>query len=336
VPKSTWFAATQAPGKPGAGGGLVDEVFDNIACDGDCDPVALNATGILIPPTGDPLPVNFELATGGGISGVVTSVEAPPGPISQVLLELFDDAGISIATTSTNGLGEYSFEGLRHEAYRLLAKPQAGNYGAVLYNGVYCDGGCDILTGNQIVLNPGSPSASDIDFALPHDNCPNVDNPDQLDTFGDERGDACEGEPPVISNRADVDPSAQIGSDTEIVQGATVYQNVVIGDRSLVSQNAEIGVNCWIGDDVWIGKNVILGENCSIGRESFIEREVVVGDNVTIGSKTSIGKNTQIGDGTTIGDNVELGWNVLVSAGSCIPNGIVIAKNGIVDGDLCQ
>ena len=91
-----------------------------------------------------------------------------------------------------------------------------------------------------------------------------------IDSDGDGRGDACEGEPPTVDKRADVDPSAQIGDGTEIVHGATVRENAVIGAGVLVSRNVDVGAGCQIGDNVFIDQNAILGENCSIGDNSFI------------------------------------------------------------------
>jgi acetyltransferase-like isoleucine patch superfamily enzyme len=335
APGTTWFAATQAPGKPGAGNGLVDEVYNNIPCDGDCDPLALNATGIPIPATGDPSPVYIVLATGGGISGVVNALDAPFGSIAQVSLELFDDAGNSIATASTNGLGEYSFEGLLANTYRLLAKPQAGNFGAVLYDGVYCDGGCDILSGNQVVLNTSTPSATGVDFALPYDNCPNVDNPDQQDSDGDGRGDACEGAPPNISNKATVDETAIIGDGVQIDRNVSVAAHADIGAGSILKRYTRIGESCILGDNVFIGQNAVLGAGCSIGSDSYLNRGVVLKVNVTIGSEAIIGKDSRIDDGAVLGSGVTLGQNVHVMAGSCIPDGASFNKDDVVVGNFC-
>jgi UDP-3-O-[3-hydroxymyristoyl] glucosamine N-acyltransferase len=329
--EGSWYAATQYAGVEGLGNGLVDEVYQDISCEGDCDPTDPAARPVVIDAFGAD-DVHIVVGNGNALSGSVVS-ESTAAPIAQVLIELHDASGLLVGSTSTDGLGAYSFDGLLAGDYRVLAKPQAGSYGAELYDDIYCDGGCDILSGSLVTV--GGALADNIDFALPDDNCPNLDNPDQLDSDGDGRGDACEGEPPVIDPKSEVDPTAVIGDGTEIAKGARVMANVTIGSNALVDRNVEVGENCFIGDDVYLGINSVLGSDCWIGDGSYLDREVTIGVGVTIGSVTIIGKNVEIGDAAVIGTDVKIGKNTVIAAGICIPDGAEIPRNSTITEDQC-
>jgi carbonic anhydrase/acetyltransferase-like protein (isoleucine patch superfamily) len=330
-PDGTWYAATQAPGTSGVGGGLTDEVYKDKTCAGDCDPVGQSATPIVTP--GAAGEVHFVLGTGGRISGRVSS-STTTDPIAQVRINLFDDLGNPVAQTSTDGLGEYAFEGLLDGSYHLVASPQAGSFGAVLYDDLYCDGGCDVLTGAVVTLGAAT-SVGGIDFALPDDNCPNVDNTDQADSDYDGRGDACEGEPPVIHSKAVIDPTARIGDGVQVDQGVVVKAYAIIGADSILRRKSEIGEYCQLGENVIVEQSAKLGDHCSVGNGSYIGRSATLGSYVTVGINSIIGRDNRIEDHVVIGNNVELGPGVRVLARICIPDGTVIKKNTKVDTGPC-
>lgn len=324
LPDGDWYIATQAPGQPGAGNGLIDEVFDDLQCLGDCDPVGLGT----VVTTPDPVTVNIVLAGGDApITGTVTAV-ADATPLGQVTIEVFDDLGVMVKQTSTNGSGEYTVEGLPGGEYTLVARATAGNYGAVLFDGMYCDGGCDVLAGLPVAVGGIA------DFALPDDNCPNWDNPDQIDSDGDGRGDACE--LPDVSSKANVDPSAQLGLGVIVSQGASVGANTRIGRASTIARNSDIGASCVIGEQVSISQDVTIGDACEIGDYTTIDRNSVLGDNVTIGSHVVIGRGADIGTGAYIGDNATLGRNITIPAGACIADGAEIGKNKDLEDNYCN
>jgi len=325
----SWYAATQYAGVEGVGGGLTDEVYADKVCAGDCDPVAQQATKIVTPGAADQ--VHFILGKGGSIEGVITSA-SNLSAIAQVQVDLFDNAGNPVAQTSTDGLGVYAFEGLLDGTYRALATPQAGNFGGMLYNGIECDAGCDILSGSTVVLTGGS-SASNINFALIDDNCPGMDNPDQVDSDGDGKGDACEGAPPDISSKADVDESAIIGDGVQVKSGVVINENADIGAGSILNRNVRIGASCILGENVIIEQSAKLGAFCEIGNGSYVGKSAKLGVNVKVGTNSIIGKDNTIGDGAVIGNDVEFGPGVDVGENANVPDGTVIKRNGYWPGN---
>jgi acetyltransferase-like isoleucine patch superfamily enzyme len=303
---------------------LIDEVFQDLECLGDCDPVGLGDL-VLTP---DPAPVNIVLASGDEpISGVVTAA-ADATPLGQVTIEVYDEFGALVRQASTNGSGEYTVDGLPGGDYRLVAKATAGNYGAVLFDGLYCDGGCDVTAGILV------PTGTIANFALPDDNCPNWDNPDQADSDGNGRGDACE--LPIVSDKAEVDPSASLGVGVIVDQRAKIGANARIGNGTSVARNADIGAGCRVGDFVVIAQSVTIGIACRIGDNVRIDQGSELGASVIIGANTVVGRDNVIGDNVTIGQNVTLGKGIEIESEACIVDGANIKKSKDIDDFRCN
>jgi len=252
-------------------------------------------------------------------------------PLPQVTVEVYDAGGALIKTSSTNGSGEYTVDGLLNAYYTLVARAEAGNYGAILYADLNCDGGCDPTVAGATRVSVGDIA----NFSLPDDNCPNVDNPDQADADGDGRGDQCE--LPVVDQRADVDPSASIGVGSRISRGADVDENARIGDQVMISRDAEIGARCRIGDRVTLGQGNVIGADCEIGDDTSLDRNGTFGINLTIGSNSIIGQRVEAGNNVTIGNDVDLGRDVFIGDGVCIPDGSSYRGGTIItDTTLCD
>jgi acetyltransferase-like isoleucine patch superfamily enzyme len=327
LPPGSWYVATQAPGQPGVGNGLIDEVWTTeggIPCLGDCEPVGLGSSVN----TPEPLFVGISLdASAGSIDGTVIS-ESTLAPLGQVALDLYDAEGTLIKQTQTNGSGEYSIDGVLEDNYHLVARPLAGNYGAVLFDGIYCDGGCDVTTGMQVLLGQTA------DFALPDDNCPNLDNPDQADWDGDGRGDACARQ--NVSGKATVASDATIGFGVTIAQGASVASGAEIGNETQIDRDSSIGTDCEIGTEVDIDRNVTIGADCVIGNRVQINRDSILGERVSIGNDTVIGQQANIGNDALIGSNVTLGRKITVPENACIVDGANIRKNKDIEDFSCN
>ena len=307
LPDGTWYAATQHAGVEGVGNGLINEVYQNIVCTGDCEVDSQTATP-LFKLNGVYRTVDFVLGTGGEISGMV-SAQSDATPIAQAVVDLYDAVGNPVAQVTTDGQGLYTFTGLVSGEYRLLATPQVGAYAPVLFDGIDCSNGCVVTDGSPVVLSPSISSATEINFVLPST---------------------------VSDKNTDIDPTAQIGVGVDISQGSTVGAYAVIGAGTIVNRNVSIAERCKIGERVLIEQGVEIGAYCEIGDDSLIGRNAKIGEHVHIGSNTIIGKDNEIHSSVSIGSNVELGPGVKVMSGSCIPDDYgKIKKKSTITGNLC-
>ncbi len=144
----------------------------------------------------------------------------------------------------------------------------------------------------------------------------------------------------AISEKADIDPDAQIGANCSIANGVRIGPGVTIGNNCIIGANTEIASGCALGDDCRIASNVTL-QYCLLGKEVIIHPgvrigqdgfgfapgaqghlkvpqlgRVVIGNQVEIGANTTIdrgtGPDTVIGDGTKIDNLVQIGHNVVI------------------------
>lgn len=131
-----------------------------------------------------------------------------------------------------------------------------------------------------------------------------------------------------ISEKADIDDSAIIGSNTTIYSGVFVGPNTKIGSDCVIHSNVVIYEKCQIGN------GVVIHSNSSIGQDGFgyathngVHHKiphigsVIIGDDVEIGcgcaiergslDETIIGKGTKIGDLVTVGHGCQIGKHCL-------------------------
>lgn len=141
-----------------------------------------------------------------------------------------------------------------------------------------------------------------------------------------------------LSNKADIDPTASLGVDTQVEAFAS------IGAR------AKLGNNCWVMAGCRLGDGVTLGNNCVLHPNVVLYDGVSLGDNVIIHAGSVIGsdgfgykfrhgahvKFPQVGT-VVIESNVEIGANTCIDRaalgvtrigqGSKIDNLVQIAHN---------
>ena len=147
----------------------------------------------------------------------------------------------------------------------------------------------------------------------------------------------------IISERACIDPSANIGKNVAIADCAVIGANVSIGDNSIIGANAVVGAGVQIGvgtnicagvtvSHAIIGNSVMIHPGVRIGQDGFgfatvggvhlkvpqLGR-VVIGNNVEIGANTCIDRGTNndtiIGDNCQIDNLVQIGHNVVLGKG---------------------
>lgn len=167
-----------------------------------------------------------------------------------------------------------------------------------------------------------------------------------------------------------IDPSADIGENTEIGNFVTIEKNVKIGKNCILSDGARILEGAEIGDDSVIGSNTVIYHgvkigkrflcfsNSSIGGEGFRfvpdkkgnfyhvpqVGTVVIGDDVRVGSSCTIDRggigDTTIGDGTKIDNqvhvahNCKIGKNCILAGKSALAGSVVLEDSVIVGGGV--
>lgn len=148
-----------------------------------------------------------------------------------------------------------------------------------------------------------------------------------------------------------IDPTARLGQNIKIAEGASVGAYTVIDDSAEIGQNSVIGKGCKIGENSKIGNNCRLDSNVVIYHNCRLGNYVVIQANSTIGS-TGFGYSLIDGrhrliphnGGVIIEDFVEIGANccvdrakfdnTIIGAGTKIDNLVQIAHN-VVIGKCC-
>jgi len=141
-----------------------------------------------------------------------------------------------------------------------------------------------------------------------------------------------------VSPRAVVDPSAEIGANTNIHPLAVIGRDVTVGHSCDIHAGVVLGDGCKLGDNVTIypnavlyngmliGSHVIIHAACVIGADGFGYRFVNGGhERLPHYGTVRICDNVEIGAGTTI-DRAKIGETV-IGSGSRIDNQVMIAHN---------
>lgn len=167
----------------------------------------------------------------------------------------------------------------------------------------------------------------------------------------------------VVSDRADVSPSASIGAYAVIEDGAKV------GDGCSVFPFCYVGQDCTVGDGTVLMphsvlyQGVKLGKGCTVHAGSVIGADgfgffwdgtkqhkvpqvggVAIGDGVELGALTCVDRatcgETVVGDGVKIdnlvqvGHNVEIGDHTVIAASSAIGGSCKIGKRAMLGGQV--
>ncbi len=167
-----------------------------------------------------------------------------------------------------------------------------------------------------------------------------------------------------ISLAAHVDPTAQIGENTNIFPGAFVGSDAVIGRHCDIHPGAVIGAGCRIGDDstihpqavlypdVELGSRVIIHANAVIGADGFGYRfhhgrfekipqlgTVRIEDDVEIGACTTVDRGmigaTIIGEGTKLDNLVMIAHNCELGKHNAIVSQVGLAGS-VTTGDYVR
>ena len=137
-------------------------------------------------------------------------------------------------------------------------------------------------------------------------------------------------------------PGCDIGNDSIIRPGSTIFSNVKTGDNFKTGHNVLIRERTTIGNNVLIGSNVIIDGNVTIGNNVSIQGNVYIPTHVTIEDNVFIGpcavlandkypirkeynpmgpilrKGASVGANATILPGVEIGEGAMVAAGALV------------------
>ena len=141
----------------------VDELYNDIVCYYWCD----SAGGTPIPVDAGALSeVNFELSSGGTISGSITASDGTL--LSNIQVYIFNSSGKSVISTVTDQWGIFTTIGLPAGTYYAQTRNSFG-YVDVTFPNLpcinHCDSLCDPTSGTPIAVVSGSDTAG-IDFSL--------------------------------------------------------------------------------------------------------------------------------------------------------------------------
>ena len=100
--------------------------------------------------------------------------------------------------------------------------------------------------------------------------------------------------PAIVSPKAYISKSAQIGIGTIVMHHALVNTGAKIGDNCIINSKANIEHNSIIENDCHISTGAIVNGDCLIGRGSFLGSGSVVKQGCAIGENSIIGMLTSV------------------------------------------
>jgi hypothetical protein len=133
---------------------LIDEIYDDIPCIGNCSPTA--GTPIDVTVGGTASGRNFTLARGGNIAGTVRDA-VTTSPLGGIRVSAYLADGTLVKSAATNANGEYAIVGLEAGTYYVRTVNLSGSlfYLDELYNELPCAPTCTLTDGAPVVVVAG-------------------------------------------------------------------------------------------------------------------------------------------------------------------------------------
>lgn len=141
---------------------LVDELYDRIPCPrGSCD---LAAGTPVVVERGEEVRIDFQLATGGSVSGRVLAEDSGE-PLADIFVLIADSDGVAASDHSDQD-GRYRATGLPAGSY-IASTLHSGDFFSYVFGGGPCPvvGPCDGVTGEPIRVEAGAETGN-VDFSL--------------------------------------------------------------------------------------------------------------------------------------------------------------------------
>lgn len=103
---------------------------------------------------------------------------------------------------------------------------------------------------------------------------------------------------------------------------------------SVVHPTAQLGTDVEVGDGAVIGPGTIIGAAATIGRHVLVNRGCLIGHHTTLGAGTVVNPGSNIGGNTSVGDGVAIGMGAVVVNGRRVGAGATIAAGSVVVRDV--
>ncbi len=134
-----------------------------------------------------------------------------------------------------------------------------------------------------------------------------------------------------------IDPSAQIGAETEIGQFTVIEAGVIIGKKCRIGHHVVIHAGAVIGDEVRIDACTVVGKQPLRSKRSIFQDEkalppVRIADHCLFGAQVvvytgcEIGEHVLVADGAAVRENVTIGAYTIVGRNATVENFCKIGK----------
>jgi acyl-ACP--UDP-N-acetylglucosamine O-acyltransferase len=152
-----------------------------------------------------------------------------------------------------------------------------------------------------------------------------------------------------ISDKAVINPKAQIGDNVTIYPFAYIEGDVVIGDNCVIAPNANILDGTRMGKGCRVFQNTVLGARPQDMHFKGDETELIIGDNVVfrenvvvnratfaggqtvIGNKCFLMEGSHISHDTKVDDHCIFGYGTKIAGDCVIGKGVVFSSNVIAN-----
>lgn len=101
-----------------------------------------------------------------------------------------------------------------------------------------------------------------------------------------------------------------------------VHPTAVIGGETILGEGAQVMAGVVLQADVTIGQNVIVNTHATIDHECIIGDDVHIAPGTVLSGRVKIGALSHIGTGVVVIQDIHIGERVLVSAGSVVTKNI--------------